>query len=244
MNSIDFLEHGGGAAGRPLVLRHLDYEMPLVDPRELGYQEVLMCLHLGLAPGTPAELPWWKAEMVFGRWCACWDLPSFESARRLAYVVDHYREALIHDLLVHASLDLGELWRARRWSTLLDVIDRLPGHSHYFAAVANDEEHARLVAEAHAQSGKRQERSPDDGPALVTFTPEVAALYEVVDAINQVRYAVVAVQAGKKAGDPPKRLTRPTTALEKAMRRAEFERRKAAHESLVARVLPHKKQPV
>lgn len=237
MDDIDILEHGGG--GFAFTYEGERIRMP--DPREKHYQWVLMALHLRYVPGTPGDIPFFKHEALFDRWCAAWDLPSFNRARRLAYLVDHYRPDLVHDLLVHAGLDLGEEWRARRWTRLIDVIDRLPGNSHFSAAVANDEEHATMVAKAAAERGEtRPGAGEGDGPSLTTWSPEVAVMTKVLDAVNAVRYAVVAVQVGKKAGDPPKPARRPTTALEKAMRLAEFDRRKSVHESLVARVLPHK----
>lgn len=241
MKSIDLLEHGGG----DFALRVDGYLVDMPDPREMHYQQVLMGLYVGHVRWTPGDIPEWKRAAVFERWCAAWDLPSFNDARRLAYAVDHYRADLAHDLRVTAGVDLGDLWRARKWRTLLDLIDRLPGHSHYASAMANDEEYAKMVAEAMAARKKAGEAPPEDkGPALTTWTPEMAMLTNLLDAVNGVRYAVVAVQAGKKAGDPPKPARRPQTALEKAMRRAEFSRRQTAHEALVARVLPHKKKPV
>lgn len=241
MKSIDLLEHGGG----DFQIRFDGYVMDMPDPREMHYQDVLIGLYLGHVRWTPGNIPEHKRRAVFERWCAAWDLPlDFNEARRLAYLVDHYRGALNHDLRTYAGVDLGEFWRARRWQSLLDTIDRLPGHSHYSAAIANDEEHAKLVAETMAKRKAAGEQDEDRGPALTGWTPEVAVLTQVLDAVNAVRYAVVAVQAGKKAGEPPKPARRPITALEKAMRRAEYERRKTAHESLVARVLPHKKTPV
>lgn len=238
MKSIDSLEHGG--AGQTVAkIRHLGYELPLDDPRERNYQWVLMALGLRALPSLPHDLPQWKYDLAFDHWAAAWDLPSFADARRLAYLVDHYRGPLTNDLLIHAGLDLGEEWRARRWTRLLDVIDRLPGHSHYAAAVANDEEHAELVAKA-LEERKQSGDTEDIGPSLTNWTPEVAALTAVLDAVNQVRYAVVAVNAGKKAGEPPKPAKRPVTALEKASRRAEHRRRQSAHESLTARLLPRK----
>jgi hypothetical protein len=236
MNDIDFLEHGGGSAA--LMLNGDLIALP--DPTTKHYQWVLMALALEYVPGTPGDIPHWKHEQVFDRWRAAWDLPTFNEGRRLAYLVDHYRAALNNDLRVHAGVDLGALWRARRWVTLLDLVDRLPSHSHYSATVANDEEHAKLIAKAIAERKAAGEQPEDNGPALTTWTPEVAVMTQVLDAVNQVRYAVVATQVGKKAGDPPKPARRPVTALEKAARTAELRRRKAAHDSLVARVLPHK----
>lgn len=241
MRDIDLLEHGGATDGSPLIIRYLGYDWPTDDPRERHFQWVLLALAIGHVPSIPHDIPEWQRVLVFDRWRAAWGLPRFEDARRLAYLVDHYRAALTHDLLVVAGLDLGEEWRERRWGRLLDVIDRLPGHSHYSAAVATDEEHARLMAEAMAaRKAEGGDDEKDRGPALTTWTPEVAVLTRVVDELKNVRYAVIAAQAGKKAGDPPKPEPRPTTAITKAIKRAEHARRKAAHESLVARVLPHK----
>lgn len=236
MQSIDFLEHGGGHF-------HLRWHGELTafkSPREMHYQNVLAALYLGHAPGTPGDLKEWQRRLVFERWCAAWDLPDFQSARRLAYLVDHYRPAISHDLSVYTHFDLGELWRSRRWTLILDIVDRLPAHSQYAAAVSMDEDHAKMMAEslaARKASGDEQ----DHGPALTTWTPEVAMLANVLDAVRNVSHAVVAVQAGKKAPPAPDPVPRPRTPLEKAMARAEFARKKAAHESLAARVLPHKR---
>lgn len=234
MKNIDFLEHGGGQ----FCIVHNGERFLFPNPAEQHYQWVLMALQAGHIPGTPA-MPGWKADAVFDRWRAAWDLPTFDNARRLAYLVDNYRSALTSDLVTFSRLDLGELWRARRWSTLVDVIDRLPAHSWYSATVSKDEDHARMLAESIAARGPGG-AAEESGPSLTSWTPEVAALTDVLDAVNSVRHAVIAVQAGKKAGDPPKPSPRPVTALARAMKKAENDRRKAAHQSLVARVLPHK----
>lgn len=231
------LEHGGGE----FRIRLEGETIAIVDPRNMHYQRVLLSLQQQLVP-VPFGVPMWAWPEIYRRWCMAWDLPEYGAARRLAYLVDHYRAALTNDLLVHAGLDLGEEWRERRWRRLLDVIDRLPGHSHFSAAISNDEEHAAMVAKAAAERGETKPgESKNDGPALTTWTPEVAVLTQVLDAVNRVAYTVAAVQAPKgKAGDPPKPAKRPVTALERAYRLAEHNRRQAAHESLVARVLPHK----
>lgn len=240
MDSLDFLEHGGGGA----AIRFRGEIIPLRDPRTMNYQLVLLCLQYEQVPSLPPGVPLDRWRAVFDHWRAAWDLPEFASARRLTYLVDKYRAALANDLLVHAGLDLGDEWRARRWQRLVDVIDRLPGHSHFSAAIANDEEHAEMAAKAAADRGETRPGAKEDtGPPLTSWTPEVAALTQVLDAVNQVRYAVIAVQAGKKAGDPPKPARRPQTALERAFRKAEYVRRQTAHEALVARVLP-KKSPI
>lgn len=238
--SIDFLEHGGASGQAPFAVVHHGEYIALPDPRARHYQWVLMALNVRHVPGTPEEIPDWKRALVFERWCAAWDLPVFGQARRLAYLVDNYGSALNSDMSVYTHLDLGDLWRARRWTKLLDLIDRLPAHSWYNSMVSNDEEHAQMMADALAARQASGDAAEDRGPSLTTWTPEVAVMTSVLDAVRDVQHAVYAAQHGKKAGEPPKRAPRPITALEKAMKRAEYNRRKAAHEDLVARVLPHK----
>lgn len=235
MNGIDFLEHGGGH----FHVRHNGDLIALMDPRAEHYQRVLMALALCHVPGSPGDIPDWKRSLVFTRWRAAWDLPEFQSARRLAYLVDNYRSVIACDLYTHAHVDLGALWRARRWTMLLDIIDHLPAHSWYAATVSMDEEHAKMMAEAIAEQGSSSGESK--GPSLTTWTPEVAMLTNIYDAVRGVQHAVVAVQSAKgKAPEAPKPAPRPVTPLERAIKIAENSRRRAKHESLVARVLPHK----
>lgn len=241
MDNIDFLEHGGATSSWPFAIRHHDELIVLPSPLDHHYQWVLIALGVGHVPGTPGDLPEWKRARVFERWAAAWELPSYNDARRLAYLVDNYRAAISSDLQTFAGgLDLGDLWRARRWSLLVDVIDRLPSHSWYSASAAQDERHAKMLAESVAarQQGAAAE---DRGPSLTGWTPEVAALTTLIDATRGVQHAVFAAQHGKKAGDPPKPMPRPVTALEKALKAASFNSRKAAHEALVARVLPNRR---
>lgn len=239
--SIDFLEHGGGHA----MVRHHGELISLPDPRTQHYQWVLTALALCHVPGTPGDVPEWKRALVFKRWCAAWDLPAdFQSARRLTYLLDKYRSPIANDLRVHAHVDLGELWRARRWVHLLDLIDHLPAHSWYAATVSMDEEHATMMAESLL--AQREREDPDSnmlesqGPSLIGWTPEMAMLTNVFDAVRSVQHAVIAVQAGDKAPPPPKPAPRPVTPLERVMKRMEYDRKKAKHEALAARVLRRK----
>lgn len=237
MDDIDFLEHGGGNG---FAVRIDGETYPLVDPRRLNYQIVLAHLAVRLAPGTPS-MPDWQRDLVFDRWRAAWDLPPFREAQRLSYLVDHYRRGISYDLRVHAGVDLGDLWRARRWTHLLDLLDHLPGHSWYAASVTMDEEHAKMMAEAIAAREKSGEKGQDTGPALTGWTPEVSALTNLLDAVHGVTHAIVAVNSPKgKSPEAPKPAPRPVTPLERALRGAEYRRKKAKHESLVARMLPHK----
>lgn len=236
MKGIDLLEHGGG----DFHLRRGGELINLPDPRSRHYQWVLMALSLEYVPGTPQDVTDWQRKLIFDRWTAAWDLPEFASSRRLAYLVDHYRPAISHDLTVHAHQDLGQLWRARRWTLMLDIIDRLPSHSQYAASVSMDEEHAKMLAESLAERQESGDEPETNGPSLTTWTPEVAMLAKVVDATRGVQHAIIAVNGNKVEAPTPEQ--RPKTPLEKALRQAEFDRKKASHESLVARVL-RKKSP-
>lgn len=236
MKNIDFLEHGGGH----FHIRHHGLLVALPDPRAQHFQWVLQALALEHVPGTPDDVPEWQRSLVFERWRAAWELPTFREAQRLAYLVDHYRSAISYDLATCTPYDLGTLWRARRWTLLLDIVDHLPAHSWYASTVSMDEEHARMMAEALAER-EQDDDAEGSGPPLTTWTPEVAVLTNVLDAVRGVQYAVIAANSeGGKAPEAPKPAPRPTTPLERAMRRADFERRKAKHESLVARLLPSK----
>lgn len=241
MKSIDFLEHGGGH----FHIRHHGELVSLPDPRAQHYQWVLMALAVGHVPGTPDDIPDWKRRIVFERWAVAWDLPDFNNARRLAYLVDNYRAPIAFDLQTYAHADLGELWRARRWTLLLDILDRLPAHSWYAATVSMDEEHARMMAEAMSKQVEETGEIPKSkGPSLTTWTPEVAALTAILDATRSVQHAIVAVNSPKgKAPEPPKPSPRPQTPLEAAIKLMEHRRRKSKHEALVARLLPHKSKP-
>lgn len=237
MDSIDFLEHGGGH----FHVRFRGELIALPDPRAKHFQWVLMALELQHVPGTPDEISERKRQAVFDRWRAAWELPDARDAKRLAYLVDNYRAAISHDLATRTHYDLGTLWRERRWTLLLDIIDRLPGHSWYAATVAMDEEHAKMMAEAIAARRESGEQEGDEtGPPLTSWTPEVAALTNVLDAVRGVQHVLIAVNSEGQAPDAPKPAPRPITPLERAMNRVDFESRKARHEALVARLLPHK----
>lgn len=237
MSNLDLVE---AASGGPLVMRHLGETFTLAEPAAMPYQHVLYSLRTLRAPDVPRPMAEWKQERVFERWCAHFDLPEFASAQRLAYLIDHYRSALVYDLQVHAhGVDLGELWRARRWRTLLDIIDHLPAHSWYSSAVSTDEEHAKMIAESLAARESEGEQTPS-GPPLHTWTPEVAALTTVIDCLRSLEHTLAAVNGNK--GERPKPMPRPGTPLEGAIKRAKHAARKAQHDALTLRLLPHKRK--
>lgn len=121
---------------------------------------------------------------------------------------------------------MGELWRTRQWRKLLNLIDHLPGHSLYAEAVAQDDEAAERYLDA-AGGGAHAYR-----PRLSDWTPEVAALGQVVDRLANVFGAIVAGN-----GQPPPRLPpfpRPEVAADRAVRRRQLDR----HQQNVKAMLP------
>lgn len=239
MRALERLER---AKGGPFVYRVNGQTRGLSSPADMTPFEVLDRLDQGTfaIPGLTLD----QGDRLFAAWCAHFDLPDFGSARRLAYLVDRYDAALEFDLRVHAAgADLGELWRARRWRTLLNLIDHLPSHTYYAEAVSNDEEHADMIAKAEA--ARRENGQPEEKwtPPLRSWTPEMGKLTEILDAVRGLNFTLIAVNSEKgKAGQPPPPSPRPMTAIDKARKRADYHRRLESHKSLVARMLPKKAQ--
>lgn len=230
MNGIEWLE----ANGVPFVVRVGGEEYPLPDPRELDYQLILAVLEFEdpLSLVSNASLPEWKRRLICDRWRACWDLPEYEIAHHLVYLVDHFRAEIASDLLTIANVDLSQMWRQRRWQTLFDLISTMPQGSASSAALAMDKEHARMLAGQILD----QQEGDDNTPALVGWTPVRGQLADIYDGILSVAHTLVAVNGG----DVPKgdhSYPRPKTELERELERQKLERRKAKHSDLVARVL-------
>lgn len=236
MSNLDTLEYGGG---RGFAIRYQGQVHEIDSPRDMGYQDVLICLQNQVLPNFPEGPSITALEAAFDRWRISWDLPDFDDAYRLVYMADNHYQAMAYDLHTR-GIDLGTWWRQRRWQDILNIIDHLPSHSWFSTALSLDEEYARVAAEAMA--GQKQDAEPS-GPHMTTWTPEVAAIVNLTDAVRSLEHTVVAVQAGKAAGKPPEPLQRPKTAMEMAVKRASFAARKAKHDALVARVLPKKAPP-
>lgn len=229
------------AIGGPFTYRHRGERRGLPSPLELDTLELRTLLNEGVN-ALPQDMPRWKAEALFTAWLEHYDLPTSNDAERLVYMVQRWRKALEADLWTHANADLGQLWRARRWRFLLNLIDHLPGHSFTAAATANDEEYAAHLGHAIAEA---PEDESDDmkSPPVHRWTPEVAILADLYDTINRMAYAQLCAAVGgpQKAGPAPKPYPRPKTALRRAIEKATYDRKLAKHESLVARMLPHKR---
>lgn len=110
---------------------------------------------------------------------------------------------------------------------------QLPQHSNTKAALANDDEFARMVLDGRDDSDLRASSSGNKAAVtLAEFTPEVAALYDVIDRLGDVCAGLVNL-GGKKP-----RQQRPVPRPKSAFERVAIENRRTAHRSLVSRVLP------
>jgi hypothetical protein len=232
------IERIEAARGGRFELQYDGEVIALVSPDELGFQEVLACLQ---DPRylIDARMPEWKRRKARDAWAAHHDLPTFDHARRLCYVVDRYAGPLTYALRSNVGVDLIEMWHSRRWQTLLDLIDRLPPTSAYAVAVSKDAEHAEMLADAMAK--RAAEQDGDDGPSLDTWSAEIDVLTSLRDDVRVLQYVVRAANGDTKA-KPPAPLPRPSSPMQKALKQADFRRRQAAHNDLVARVLPHKRK--
>jgi hypothetical protein len=235
MNNLDIIDR---ARGGPFVVRAHGFTFTVKDPADMSYMHVLLCLMNGYPPSPPFDLTGWEVSLVGGAWAAHYDLPDIDDARRLVYVTDRYRSAIVADLQAFHRVDFGELWRARRWRTALDLIDHLPAHSWYASSVQGDEEHTKMLAESMAAREGEGEKS---GPPQHSWTPEVAAITSLHNSVRYQTYAILAA-AGDKKAKPPESMPTPSSPLEAMLKRIEYENRKTAHEALVARMLPHKRR--
>lgn len=237
MSAAPNLDDLDAARGGPFTYRYGGQVHETPDPAALSFEAVLVILQTGLLPDVP-DMPLYKRSALTRRWRAHYDLPEYVNANRLAFLLDRYRDDLDYDLRAYANVELGPAWRSRRWRTLLSVIDRLPPHSYFAEAVSKDPEHAKMLAEAAAAG------TPSDspkGPPLRTWTPEVALLTRIFDAVRHLEWTTAAVHAGKKAGDPPKASPTPYTLVDREAKRAEYHRKMEAHKALTKRLLPHKR---
>jgi hypothetical protein len=232
--------------GAEFWFRHDGQNWEIPSPVDMPWQHVMAYMDArGLGVHT-FGLSLLQVHAVFDAWARRYGLPSFEQSQRLAYLVDHYHDDLEYELQRIHGVDLDELWRARSWRRLLALTDRLPRNTLYSAAVSNDPEHAAMLAkamtDAKAESGPEDEDAPK-GPPIHEWSPELEALTGLGDKLNWLIYVTQAIAAQGKSVPKPDAAPRPVTELARALRRAEHERRKDAHQTLAARLLPHKYPP-
>ena len=232
-----------GARSGPFRYRHDGEVHHPPSPVDLPILEILTILEQGYLPGTP-YMSGWKSRALFERWCVHYDLPPLHSLQRLTVLVERYRAEIEVDLQALYRLDLTAMWQAREFRRLLNFVDHLPANTWYHEAVVNDPDHVRQLVEAEEH---RKDQAGDEGdgkppsPPLHSWSPEVAKLTEVLDAVRDVSWKVEAVQSEKgKAPKHPPPAPRPSSPLDAARKQMAHERRLKKHKRLAARILPHK----
>lgn len=208
------------------------------SPQEMTLPEIFDNLDRGILHDTP-HMPYWKAQLVGQQWAAFYDLPSIQAIQRAAFLVGRYYDAIEYDLRTVVGADVDELWQTRQWRRLLNFIDRLPPNSHYREAVDKDPEHVEAIRKA--VTARREQGEPDETetrPPIRTWSPELEMLATMNDNIKRVSHTIAQSKSKQKI-DPPKPTPRPSSALARVF--SEFERRKASHEALTKRLLPHKR---
>jgi hypothetical protein len=140
-------------------------------------------------------------------------------------LVDRYGEAIEWDLLTHCNgLDLLDFFRGKHsWRKLSMILERLPGSSAYRGAMLSATSGSSSIA---AQSASTKPTPP----AWSEYTPERAALDNILDRLGDVVTAVVTSAGSKPPTITP--ATRPITEVD----RVRLRREKNAHDALVAEV--------
>lgn len=114
---------------------------------------------------------------------------------------------------------------------MLDLIDRLPRDTYYWQVITKDPEHAAMLVEAQERAEAAGEKG-DNAPPMSAWSPVVEAITTLTDRVNSLIYITRAAN-GAKGEQPPKPITRPTTAITSI----KSKRRQQRHESLTARLL-------
>lgn len=220
------------------VIRVNDGPAELRSPLDMTWQEIAACIdnravfiELSGLPGMPLA----TVDEVRSRWIAHFGLtPDDRATRRLAGIMDKYANELEADFPRHyPGVGPADLWRARKWRCLLNLIDHLPQNTHYHHALMNDPEHAKRVAE-HKAAHPEQEKKYS--PPWHVWSPEYEALQGVIDELRILRATLVGVNGGKPG--KPELTPKPTSEIREATYRKKLE----VHESLASRILSRRHQ--
>lgn len=157
-------------------------------------------------------------------------LPDPDALRRLVYMLDKYGDAIQVDLQRHYRLSADELWRQRRWSEVLRLVDHMPQDSHLNRLLTNDEEYMTAIL--------KRKKGPSIGPSrpsMADWSLTNSMLAQLIDAVNKNTATIEGVNAPK--GKPAPKVEpypRPATVTEKVERKLQREK----HEEMVGMLLP------
>jgi hypothetical protein len=209
-----------------------------LDPAQMNWRRVAACVSDVKAFINSAQLGAMslaQADLLRAAWVAHYGLtPDEAQTRRLAHAMDRYSDQLEADFpRWYPGIGPADMWRARKWRALLNLIDHLPQNTHYQNALAKDPEHAARIAEHRAQ---HPEQETDASPPWYTWSPELAKLTDVLDQLKIISYRIAATN-GATGVEKPKMDARPKSELSKAMERMKWRK----HEALAARMLRNRR---
>lgn len=107
----------------------------------------------------------------------------------------------------------------RPWGQLERLLERLPPHSHYRAALDADDSYGELVVALYGEPADKPTSVP-----LVGYDPHAARLDNLFDAINALTETVVAALSKKGSRQQPTRAPRPETAAQRIRRKRKREK--------------------
>ena len=168
-----------------------------------------------------ADFAWWKAEhllRLYRRHHGLCETPDQDA--RLFHMLDQkeYAEAIEADLHEVYRVDLGELWRARRWRKLLGLVDRLRRHTHFSEVVSQDEDLARMLLDA--EEAEKRQNAATSSRRMAEFTVEAELLSVVADRLAEILQVQVAQKGGRSRAIKPQ--PRPKTAVAELRYRREM----------------------
>lgn len=133
--------------------------------------------------------------------------------QRLYGLITRYRAQIRADLHREFGVDLRQWWRQRRFRSLLELIDQLPGASRLSEAIQNDPEQAKLIAQA------REEQAGDESepwsPRVANYDLHAHLLRDLIQSVLGLQAAVVASAGGKPGSTPT--YPGPKTEVDRAM---------------------------
>jgi len=228
MTAVDALE---AEAGGQFIYRWGGQDHTLVAPAELSWSQLVRVIRdpilfvLQLAEGH--RLTIWQIERLRDDWMTHHGLGTPNSVERLAYLVEHYRDAIEYDLdtLPGTRPSFVELWRTRQVRRLLNLIDHLPPNCHTNAAIANNDDHVKMMVEAGLKPAK--------GVSQVYYGSIEQRLDDIADALGALRDVTIAVNSAKGKRTPP---TKPRPRPTSAFGRVRHQTRMAQHENLMGRL--------
>jgi hypothetical protein len=200
--------------------------------------EALVSLNYWLDVCDLGDLPWGHAGQVWERWKAHHGVPNPPTCTRLRFLVDRYADELEVDFARHyVGIDPAELWQARRWRYLLNLIDHLPRNSYYSQAVMNDPEHMAMLERVKSRGGS----GPKPLPPLATWSPEVDMGATINDSLLALKDALIRSNVPKdKQNSIPEIVWTPRPGVQSKPERSQIAREEAEarHKRAVSLFLP------